>query len=101
MTVDILSVFAIVCIAVTMGKITAKVKLPAILGWLITGVVFGPYLVGVVTFHTMNADRYKITIKVFECFAGVMIGRKIIFKKIIDTNFKISGRGKPAAFSAC
>ena len=42
MTVDILSVFAIVCIAVTMGKITAKVKLPAILGWLITGGRFRP-----------------------------------------------------------
>ena len=42
MIVDILRVFAIVCIAFVVGKIVAKIKLPAILGWLITGVVFGP-----------------------------------------------------------
>lgn len=40
MIVQILSLFAIICIALVVGKIVSKVKLPAILGWLITGVVF-------------------------------------------------------------
>lgn len=78
MITDILSVFGIICIAFVVGKLVAKVKLPAILGWLITGVIFGPYLVGVVTFDITNAVWYKISIKAFECFAGVMIGREII-----------------------
>ena len=65
MIVDILSVFAIICIAFVVGKIAAKLKLPAILGWLVTGVVFGPYLVGIVTAEIMNANWYKITIKLF------------------------------------
>ena len=84
MTVDILSVFAILCIALVVGKIAAKVKLPAILGWLVTGVVFGPYLVGVVSSDIMNAVWYKVAVKAFECFAGVMIGREIIFKNLCN-----------------
>lgn len=91
MTVDILSVFAILCIALVVGKIAAKVKLPAILGWLVTGVVFGPYLVGVVSSDIMNAVWYKVAVKVFECFAGVMIGREIIFKKLARTGKQIIG----------
>lgn len=91
MIVNILSIFAIICIALVVGKITAKIKLPAILGWLITGVVFGPYLVGIVTSDIMNSDWYKIIIKAFECFAGVMIGREIIFKKLAKTGKQIIG----------
>lgn len=91
MIVDILSVFAIICIAFVVGKITAKLKLPAILGWLVTGVVFGPYLVGVVTADIMNSNWYKITIKVFECFAGVMIGKEIVFQKLKKTGKQIIG----------
>lgn len=79
------------CIALVVGKIVAKVKLPAILGWLITGVVFGPYLVGIVGFDVMNADWYKIVMKGFECFAGVMIGREIVFKKLAKTGKQIIG----------
>ena len=91
MIVDILSVFAIICIAFVVGKIAAKLKLPAILGWLVTGVVFGPYLVGIVTAEIMNANWYKITIKLFECFAGVMIGREIVFQKLKQSGKQIIG----------
>ncbi|MGM9552760.1 MAG: cation:proton antiporter [Faecousia sp.] len=91
MIVQVLSVFAIVCIATVVGKLAAKVKLPAILGWLVTGVVFGPYLVQVVTAETMEAQWYKITVKVFECLAGVMIGKEILFKKLAKTGKQIVG----------
>ena len=80
MIIQILRVFAVICIAIIVGKIVAKFKLPAILGWLITGIVFGPYLTEIVTLEITNALWYKIFVKVFECFAGVMIGREIIFK---------------------
>ena len=91
MIVDILRVFAIVCIAFVVGKIVAKIKLPAILGWLITGVVFGPYLVEIITFDIMDANWYKIAMKAFECFAGVMIGKEIVFKKFAKTGKQIIG----------
>lgn len=91
MIVQVLSVFAIVCIASIVGKLAAKVKLPAILGWLVTGIVFGPYLVQVVTTEIMDAEWYKITLKVFECLAGVMIGKEILFKKLAKTGKQIVG----------
>ncbi|MFQ7078085.1 MAG: cation:proton antiporter [Christensenellaceae bacterium] len=74
-----------------MGKLVSKIRLPAILGWLIAGVVFGPYLTNIVTLEIMDALWYKITIKIFECFAGVMIGREIIFKKIAKSGKQIIG----------
>ncbi len=65
--------------------------MPAILGWLIEGIVFGPYLAGVVILDIINSVWYKIIIKAFECFAGVMIGREIIFKKIAKSGKQITG----------
>lgn len=91
MIIGILRVFAIVCVAVLCGKLVAKCKLPAILGWLITGIVFGPYLAGVVTLEITDALWYKVMIKFFECFAGVMIGKEIIFKKIAASGKQIIG----------
>ena len=91
MIIQILRVFAVICIAIIVGQIVAKFKLPAILGWLITGIVFGPYLTEIVTLEITNALWYKIFVKVFECFAGVMIGREIIFKKIAGSGKQIIG----------
>lgn len=34
---------------------------------------------------------YEIVIKIFECFAGVMIGKEIIFKKIAKSGKQIIG----------
>lgn len=91
MVIELFQIFAIVCTAIVCGKLIAKIKLPAILGWLIAGIVFGPYLVGIVTLDTTNSLWYKVFIKFFECFAGVMIGREIIFKKIASSGKQIIG----------
>ena len=88
---SILKVFALICTAVICGKISAKLKLPAILGWLVAGIVFGPYLAGVVTFDITDDVWYKIAIKFFEAIAGVMIGREIIFKKLAASGKQIIG----------
>ena len=91
MTVGFLRLFAVFCVALIVGKLCSTLRLPAILGWLIAGVVFGPYLTNIVTLEIMDALWYKITIKIFECFAGVMIGREIIFKKIAKSGKQIIG----------
>lgn len=91
MIVNILSVFAIICIAIIVGKLISKLKLPAILGWLITGILFGPYLVNIVSLEIIDSLGYKVFIKFIECFAGVMIGREIIFKKLSSSGKQIIG----------
>lgn len=89
--IGLLRIIAIICTAFFCGKAVARVKLPAILGWLIAGIVFGPFLAGVVTFEITDALWYKILIKFFECFAGVLIGREIIFKKLASSGKQIIG----------
>lgn len=91
MVIGLLRIFAIVCVAFICGKLISKLKLPAILGWLIAGIVFGPYLAEVVTLDITSSVWYKIIIKIFECFAGVMIGREIVFKKIAKSGKQIIG----------
>lgn len=91
MGIGLLRIFAIICVAFICGKLVSKLKLPAILGWLIAGIVFGPYLAEIVTLDITNSVWYKIIIKIFECFAGVMIGREIIFKKIAKSGKQIIG----------
>lgn len=106
MIISLLRIFAIICVAFVCGKLVSRVRLPAILGWLIAGIVFGPYLAGVVTQDIMNSLWYEILIKFFECFAGVMIGREILFQKIASSgkqmkssllslqNLRLSGQAK-------
>ena len=91
MMISMLKIFALLCTALICGKLTAKLKLPAILGWLIAGVVFGPYLVGIVTAEITDAMWYKIAVKFFEAFAGVMIGREILLKKLASSGKQIIG----------
>ena len=91
MMIGLLRIFAIICVASVCGKLISKLKLPAILGWLIAGIVFGPYLADVVTLEITGALWYKVLIKFLECFAGVMIGREIIFKKLADSGRQIIG----------
>lgn len=89
--IEVLKVFAIICVAVVCGKIVSKLKMPAILGWLITGIVFGPYLVGLVDFATMEQAWYKGAISAFECCAGLMIGTEIIFSKMKSYGKQVIG----------
>ena len=82
MLIDVLKVFAIICVAAVCGKIVSRCKMPAILGWLIAGIVFGPYLVGLVDFSIIDSVWYEGVVSVFECCAGLMIGTEIIFRKM-------------------
>ena len=41
--------------AYVIGKAVARLKLPSILGWLLAGILFGPYLASVITQDIVNA----------------------------------------------
>lgn len=86
----VLSVIAIIIVAIAMGKLASKVKLPSILGWLIAGMIFGPYLGGIVGIDTLNEEWYLIVVKTFETLAGVMIGSEIVFKKLAKSGKQIT-----------
>lgn len=78
---------ASVLLAFFMGKLVAKVKLPAILGWLITGMILGPHALGLMNGSLLSSSWYRILLSIFECSMGLMIGSELVLKEL-----KKSGR---------
>ncbi len=71
-----------VVIAFLMGKLVSRVKLPAILGWLIGGMVLGPYAVNLLPDELINTEWYDVVMHVLECAVGIMIGTELVWSKI-------------------
>lgn len=64
------------------GRLVSKLKLPAILGWLITGMVLGPHAFSVMDQSILDAGWYQTLVHLLECSVGLMIGTELVWKKI-------------------
>lgn len=64
------------------GKLITKVKMPAILGWLIAGMILGPYGVGMLSQSILDSSLYKMVIVWMQCAFGLMLGTELIWNKI-------------------
>ncbi|CBZ03080.1 potassium transporter [Clostridium botulinum] len=82
MVLLILRLLLAVIVAFFLGKLISKVKLPAILGWLIAGMILGPHAVGLVNEATLNAEWYKTIVNILECVVGLLIGTELVWNKI-------------------
>ncbi len=71
-----------IVIAFVVGKLVSKLRLPSILGWLITGIVLGPYAFSLISQELIDAPAYGTFIHVLECAVGLMIGTELVWKKI-------------------
>ena len=80
--IQILRLLIMVILALGIGKLVSKLKLPSILGWLITGMVFGPHAFAVMNQETLDAGWYQIVVHVLECAVGLMIGTELVWNKI-------------------
>ncbi|MCC6095278.1 MAG: cation:proton antiporter [Eubacterium sp.] len=64
------------------GKLITKIKMPAILGWLIAGMVFGPYGFRLLSQPVLDAGWYKVIITWMQCAFGLMLGTELIWSRI-------------------
>lgn len=87
MLLSALKLLLTIGIAFLVGKLVSKVKLPSILGWLITGMVFGPHALSLVNQQLLDAQWYQTIVHILECGVGLMIGTELVWNKI-----KRSGR---------
>lgn len=78
----ILRWLAAIVIAFAIGKLVSKLRLPAILGWLLGGMVLGPYAFSLVTNELINTGWYQSIIHVLECAVGLMIGTELVWKRM-------------------
>ena len=81
----ILSFFRLILaigIAFLMGKLVSKVKLPSILGWLLSGMVLGPHALSLMSQELLDAQWYQTIVHILECGVGLMIGTELVWNKI-------------------
>ena len=64
------------------GKLIAKIKLPSILGWLITGMVLGPHALSLMNQEILDAQWYQTIVHILECAVGLMIGTELVWNKM-------------------
>lgn len=76
-------------LAFLLGKLVSKLKLPAILGWLIAGIILGPHAFKLLSSNIIENDIYKYIINILECSVGLMIGTELVWKKIKSTGKQI------------
>lgn len=80
--ISLIRFLMIIVIAYLVGKLVAKVKLPSILGWLITGMILGPHALLLINQSILDSKWYEVLLPVLECTVGLMIGTELVWKKI-------------------
>ena len=79
---DVLKLLAAVALAFFVGRLVAKLKLPSILGWLLTGMALGPHAFGFLSQSMLEARWFTVMIHIMECVFGLMIGTELIWQEI-------------------
>ena len=86
---DVLKLIFAVFVAFLFGKLVSKLKLPAILGWLLAGMTLGPHALGLLNEPMMEAAWYTTAESILECVVGLMIGTELIWRKIKKGTFLV------------
>lgn len=72
----------VILVAFGVGKLVSKIKLPSILGWLITGMILGPNAVALLPEQLIQTGWYEIVVHILECGVGLMIGTELVWSRI-------------------
>ncbi|MBG9979897.1 cation:proton antiporter [Facklamia sp. DSM 111018] len=64
------------------GKLVQKVNLPAILGWLLVGIIVGPYVTNILSQEIINQEWYQVLMIFVQVFVGMMLGKNIDFNRM-------------------
>ena len=86
---DVLRLLAAILIAFAAGKLVARLKLPAILGWLIAGMIIGPHALGLLSGSVLDSRWFGVLESFFECVFGLMIGTELIWKRMKKAGLQI------------
>lgn len=80
--IELLRFLITILIAYVVGKLISKIKLPSILGWLITGMVLGPHAFSLMDQSMLDSKWYRVLIPILECTVGLMIGTELVWNKV-------------------
>ena len=71
-----------VVLAIAAGKLISKLRLPAILGWLIAGMIMGPHAIGLLDDQLLDSTWFSTLESLLECTFGLMIGTELIWSQM-------------------
>lgn len=97
----LLSIALILIVGVFMGFVCKKIKLPSLIGMLLTGVVLGPYVLNLLdpSILSISGDIRKIALIIILTRAGLSldlgelkrIGRSALFMCFLPATFELAG----------
>lgn len=97
----LLSIAAILLVGSTLGWVCKKIKLPALVGMLLTGIILGPYVLNVfdASILAISADIRKIALIIILTRAGLSldisglkkIGRPAVMMCFVPATFELIG----------
>lgn len=79
---DILRLLAALAGAFLLGRLMTKIHMPAILGWLIGGMVLGPHAINLLPQTILDSSWYSILNEVLQVAVGLMLGTELVWKKL-------------------
>ena len=69
-------------LAFGMGQVMRKLRMPAILGWLIAGMAIGPYALSIINQPMMDSTWYQLLKNFFEIGIGCLLGTELRFEDL-------------------
>ena len=97
----LLSIALILIVGMSLGWLCQKIKLPSLLGMLVTGVVFGPFVLNLIdpTILGISAELRKIALIIILTRAGLgldisglkKIGRPALLMCFVPASFELVG----------
>jgi Kef-type K+ transport system membrane component KefB len=79
---NLLRLLVVVALGFLFGKLASKLRMPAVLGFLIAGMVLGPNAANLLTQEILDAPSYGHLISVLECGMGLMLGTEMVWKRM-------------------
>ena len=79
---NLVRLLAVVALGFLFGKLASKLKMPAVLGFLIAGMALGPNTANLLTQEILDAPAYERLISVLECGMGLMLGTEMVWKRM-------------------
>ena len=73
---------AALALSFVIGRLMTKIHMPAILGWLIGGMLFGPHALQLVPQNLLDSSWYIAVQDLLSVAVGLMLGTELIWKKL-------------------
>ncbi len=78
----ILRLVIAISVAFLASKLIGKLRLPGILGFLLTGMFLGPHALNIINKSLTQAYWYHVLSQILELSVGIMFARELIIKKL-------------------